>query len=144
GKGYELNAIAAAVVGGCSLRGGSGTILGTVLGALFLRVVNDSGAQIIKATADIYGGIIVGGGVVIAVALNQVRQAGAGGKRFFAGPLGLVNIVNLALAAGLLVMLFGQKSDVAGWTLGSIVSLVALAVLSVIRFVEGRERAGKN
>ena len=34
--GYELNAIAAAVVGGCSLVGGAGTIFGTVLGVLFL------------------------------------------------------------------------------------------------------------
>ena len=32
GRGYELNAIAAAVVGGCSLQGGVGTIPGTVLG----------------------------------------------------------------------------------------------------------------
>jgi ribose/xylose/arabinose/galactoside ABC-type transport system permease subunit len=140
GKGYELNAIAAAVVGGCSLRGGSGTIPGTVLGALFLRVVNDSVAKIIKATADIYEGIIVGGVVVVAVALTQFRQAGAGGKRFFAGALGLVNIVNLALTAGLLAMLFGQKADAAGWTLGGVVTLVALIVLGLFRVLEGRQR----
>ncbi len=41
GQGYELNAIAAAVVGGCSLPGGVGTIWGTVLGVLFLQVVID-------------------------------------------------------------------------------------------------------
>ena len=41
GRGHELNAIAAAVVGGCSLSGGVGTIPGTVLGAFFLRVVID-------------------------------------------------------------------------------------------------------
>ena len=32
GRGYELNSIAAAVVGGCSLQGGVGTVPGTVLG----------------------------------------------------------------------------------------------------------------
>ena len=37
GRGYELNAIAAAVVGGCSLQGGIGTIPGVMLGCLFLR-----------------------------------------------------------------------------------------------------------
>src|SRR5262249_1328839 len=42
GVGYELNAIAAAVVGGCSLQGGVGTIPGAVLGALFLRTVIDA------------------------------------------------------------------------------------------------------
>ncbi|MEX0710712.1 MAG: ABC transporter permease [Pirellulales bacterium] len=53
-RGYELNAIAAAVVGGCSLRGGIGTIPGTVLGCLFLRVVIDGIAKIIKTGADVY------------------------------------------------------------------------------------------
>jgi ABC-type uncharacterized transport system permease subunit len=140
GKGYELNAIAAAVVGGCSLKGGSGTIPGTVLGALFLRVVNDSVAKVIKATADIYEGLIVGCVVVIAVALTHFRQAGRQGKRFFSGALGTVNIINLALGAGVLVMVFGQKPDVAGWSLGGIVSAVALVVLGLFRWVEGRER----
>ena len=36
-RGYELNAIAASVIGGCSLQGGVGTIFGTVLGCLFLE-----------------------------------------------------------------------------------------------------------
>ena len=45
GMGYELFAIAAAVVGGCSLQGGVGRVTGIVLGALFLRVVIDAVAQ---------------------------------------------------------------------------------------------------
>jgi ribose/xylose/arabinose/galactoside ABC-type transport system permease subunit len=139
GRGYELNAIAAAVVGGCSLQGGVGTIQGTILGVLFLRSVMDMVNKIIKEKADVYEGLIVGTVVVLAVAFTQLRKAGRQGKRFFAGALGLVNTVNLALAAGVLAMLFGQKSDAAGWTLGGIVALVALGVLSVIRFVEGRE-----
>ena len=39
GNFYELYAIAAAVLGGCSLRGGEGTILGVVIGAAILRVL---------------------------------------------------------------------------------------------------------
>lgn len=76
GRGYELNAIAAAVVGGCSLQGGAGTIPGTVLGALFLRVVIDGVSKIIKSGADVYEGLIVGLVVVLAVAFTQWRSWG--------------------------------------------------------------------
>ncbi|HTE18218.1 MAG TPA: ABC transporter permease, partial [Armatimonadota bacterium] len=41
GSGYELNAIAAVVIGGTSLSGGSGAVLGTVLGALILSVLDN-------------------------------------------------------------------------------------------------------
>jgi ribose transport system permease protein len=39
GQGYELDAIAAAVIGGVSLAGGEGTILGTVIGAFIMSVL---------------------------------------------------------------------------------------------------------
>jgi ribose transport system permease protein len=42
GSGYELSAIAAAVLGGCSLRGGEGSILGVVIGAAVVRVLSNS------------------------------------------------------------------------------------------------------
>jgi ribose transport system permease protein len=42
GNFYELYAIAAAVLGGCSLRGGEGTILGVVIGATVMRVLYNS------------------------------------------------------------------------------------------------------
>ena len=80
GRGYELNAIAAAVVGGCSLQGGAGTIPGTVLGALFLRVVIDGVSKIIKSGADVYEGLIVGLVVVLAVAFTQWRSWGRGSR----------------------------------------------------------------
>lgn len=103
GLGYELNAIAAAVVGGCSLQGGIGTAAGTVLGVLFLRTVIDAVSKVIKVEADIYQGLIVGGAVVIAVAFTQLgHRAG----RFFQGGLGLVAALNLSLLTFLLTMLF--------------------------------------
>jgi ribose/xylose/arabinose/galactoside ABC-type transport system permease subunit len=77
GVGYELNAIAAAVVGGASLRGGVGTISGTILGALFLTLVVNGIPHIIKIESTLYEGIIVGGVVILAVAINQIR-----GRRF--------------------------------------------------------------
>jgi ribose/xylose/arabinose/galactoside ABC-type transport system permease subunit len=73
-RGYELNAIAAAVVGGCSLQGGKGTILGTALGVLFLRTVLDAVAKIFHVGADLYEGMIVGVVVVLAVAVNLLRR----------------------------------------------------------------------
>lgn len=72
GRGHELNAIAAAVVGGSSLSGGVGTVPGTILGTIFLRVVIDAVSKIIKTGADVYEGLIVGVVVVLAVALGQL------------------------------------------------------------------------
>ena len=109
GRGYELNGIAAAVVGGCSLQGGIGTVPGTVLGALFLRMVLDGVAKIIKTDADVYEGLLVGVVVVVAVAFNQVRQAGRQRKSFFPGVMGLITILNLTLLAGALTAFIGPK-----------------------------------
>jgi ribose/xylose/arabinose/galactoside ABC-type transport system permease subunit len=110
GRGYELNSIAAAVVGGCSLLGGVGTVPGIALGALFLRTVIDGVAKVIKVNADVYEGLIVGSVVVLAVAFNQFRLAGRRGKPFFAGGLGVVTIINLSLLVGALAILFGQPA----------------------------------
>ena len=41
GNSYELYGIAAAVLGGCSLRGGEGSMLGIVLGAILLQVLQN-------------------------------------------------------------------------------------------------------
>jgi ribose transport system permease protein len=131
GLGYELNAIAAAVVGGCSLHGGVGTIPGTVLGVLFLRVVIDGVSKVIKSGADVYEGLIVGSVVVVAVAFSRFRQAGGLGKRFFAGPLGVVTLINLSLFAGALGALLGQKT-----ALGA--ALTTFIVVGLVRFLESR------
>jgi ribose/xylose/arabinose/galactoside ABC-type transport system permease subunit len=134
-RGYELNAIAAAVVGGCSLQGGVGSIPGTVLGCLFLRVVVDGIAKIIKTGADVYEGLIVGIVVVIAVAVNQVRAGSGPRKAFFPGWLGAVAVLNLALLAGALGML------ASGPRTGGLVAVLALVVLSGWKTFEA-SRAG--
>lgn len=41
GQGYELDVIAATVIGGTSLQGGEGTILGTVIGAIIMGVLRN-------------------------------------------------------------------------------------------------------
>jgi ribose/xylose/arabinose/galactoside ABC-type transport system permease subunit len=140
GRGYELNAIAAAVVGGCSLQGGVGTIPGTLLGALFLRVIIDGVAKMLKTGAELYEGLIVGAVVVIAVAVTQFRQARRGGTRFFGGPLGIVTIVNLTLLAGACAALIGQRGAMGPAKLSAATMSAALIILVSSRFLEGRRR----
>jgi ribose/xylose/arabinose/galactoside ABC-type transport system permease subunit len=133
GLGYELNAIAAAVVGGCSLQGGVGLIPGTMLGVLFLRVVIDAVAKIVKVGADDYQGMIVGFLVVLAVAFNELRQTGRGaGKQFFPGALGVMAIGILAVLAGTIATIM------AGHNTGGVVGVTTLVVLGIIAIAQRR------
>ncbi|MBA4491715.1 ABC transporter permease [Paracoccus sp. S1E-3] len=69
---YELDAIAMAVIGGISLSGGRGTILGTVLGALIFGVII-SGFTFLRLDAY-YQEMVKGAIIVGAVVLDQWRQ----------------------------------------------------------------------
>ncbi len=69
GSGYELNVIAAAVVGGASLSGGKGTALGALLGALVIQMIS-SGIVILGIDQN-YSQIIIGSVVIVAVVLDQ-------------------------------------------------------------------------
>jgi ribose/xylose/arabinose/galactoside ABC-type transport system permease subunit len=140
GLGYELNAIAAAVVGGCSLQGGIGTIPGAVLGALFLRTVIDGVAKIIKTGADVYEGLIVGTVVVVAVAVTQIRQAAGRGKQFFGGLLGAVTIVNLSLLAACLAALLVPQTALGQLGAACSAAGATFVVLVFVRLFEARER----
>lgn len=72
GEFYELFAIAMAVIGGISLQGGRGSIIGTVLGALVLGVIR-SGFTYIKLDGS-YQLMAMGGIIIAAVVLDQYRQ----------------------------------------------------------------------
>jgi ribose transport system permease protein len=71
GQGYELNVIAAAVVGGASLTGGKGTALGAVLGALIIQMIS-SGIVILGVDQN-YSQIIIGAVVIAAVVFDNVN-----------------------------------------------------------------------
>ncbi len=140
-RGYELNAIAAAVVGGCSLQGGVGTVTGTVLGSLFLRVVIDSVSKLIKASADVYEGMIVGIIVALAVTLTQFGGLAKTGHALFAGARGLAAIPTIAIFAGLLAMMAAANIDAfRGRTglLGAAVGLGSLLLLAAVRRLQDR------
>ena len=143
-RGYELNAIAAAVVGGCSLQGGVGTVSGTVLGALFLRVVIDAVAKLIKASADVYEGMIVGIIVALAVTLTQFGQLAKAGGSLFPGLRGLAAIPTIATFAGLLAMMGAANVEpLRGRTamLGGIVAVGTLLLLSALRWTQSRRES---
>ncbi len=72
GEFYELFAIAMAVIGGISLQGGRGSIIGTVLGAMVLGVIR-SGFTYIKLDGS-YQLMAMGGIIIAAVVLDQFRQ----------------------------------------------------------------------
>jgi ribose transport system permease protein len=84
GQGYELNVIAAAVVGGASLSGGRGTALGALLGALIIQMI--STGIVILGIDQNYSQIIIGAVVIVAVLLDQFnawlarRRLAAGAK----------------------------------------------------------------
>jgi ribose/xylose/arabinose/galactoside ABC-type transport system permease subunit len=128
GRGHELNAIAAAVVGGCSLSGGVGTVQGTVLGAFFLRVVIDAVSKIIKTGADVYEGLIVGVVVVLAVTFAQGVNGLRHDRCFLPGALGLCTIPVLALLAGSLASMTTGAAN--GWATGftAFIALIALRI----------------
>ena len=84
GIAYELYAIAAAVLGGCSLRGGEGTVLGVIIGSAIMRVIDnginmfqfrytdpDGIPRIWRIRAD-WTFVIIGGVILVAVILDQV------------------------------------------------------------------------
>ena len=69
GQGYELDVIAAAVVGGASLSGGKGSAFGAILGALIIKMI-DNGIVILGIDQN-YSRIIIGAAVILAVVLDQ-------------------------------------------------------------------------
>lgn len=72
GQGYELDAIAAAVIGGTSLSGGEGSILGTVIGAFIISTLTN-GLRILSVPQE-WQTVVTGAIVIVAVYLDIVRR----------------------------------------------------------------------
>jgi len=71
GLGYELEAIAAAVIGGTSLSGGEGTILGTVIAFIISTLTN--GLRILSVPQE-WQTVVTGAIVILAVYLDIIRR----------------------------------------------------------------------
>ena len=72
GQGYELDAIAAAVIGGTSLSGGEGTILGTVIGAFIISTLSN-GLRILSVPQE-WQTVVTGVILILAVYLDIIRR----------------------------------------------------------------------
>lgn len=73
GSGYELDAIAATVMGGTSLSGGEGTILGTIVGALIISLVRN-GMNILNVPT-FWQQFVIGSVIILAALLDHWRKS---------------------------------------------------------------------
>ncbi|NMO36912.1 substrate-binding domain-containing protein [Streptomyces sp. GMY01] len=116
-NGYELDAIAAVVIGGASLAGGTGKASGTLIGALILAVLRN-GLNLLSVSA-FWQQVVIGVVIALAVLLDTVRRkAGAtpqaagsgGGKGKQAATYGLAAVVTVALVAATSLLHTGSSS----------------------------------
>ncbi|MFC9291920.1 substrate-binding domain-containing protein, partial [Streptomyces sp. NPDC057052] len=135
--GYELDAIAAVVIGGASLAGGTGKASGTLIGALILAVLRN-GLNLLSVSA-FWQQVVIGVVIALAVLLDTVRRkAGAtpvaagtgGGKGRQAATYGLAAVVTVAVV-GATSFLHGGASSTANPKVG-----LALSTLNNPFFVQ--------
>ncbi len=79
GQTFELNAIAAVVIGGASLAGGRGTVRGTILGAFVIGFLEDG--LVITGVSEFWKLVIKGAVIILAVAIDAAQQKGPRVKR---------------------------------------------------------------
>ena len=72
GESYEMNAIAAAVLGGTSLSGGVGTIGGTIIGAFVIGILNDG--LVMLGVSEFWQNVIKGIVIIAAVVFDQIQK----------------------------------------------------------------------
>lgn len=72
GDGWEMNAIAATVLGGTSMAGGTGTIVGTIVGAFVIGVINDG--MTMCNVSEFWQKIIRGVVIILAVVIDQTQR----------------------------------------------------------------------
>jgi ribose/xylose/arabinose/galactoside ABC-type transport system permease subunit len=72
GKGWELDAIAAVVIGGASLSGGSGSVLGVLIGACIMGVIKNG--LVLMRVSSYWQTAIIGVIIVLAVVLDRAKR----------------------------------------------------------------------
>lgn len=72
GESFELNAIAAAVLGGTSMSGGRGTISSTIIGAFVIGILSDG--LVMMGVSSFWQMVIKGLVIIIAVVVDQAQR----------------------------------------------------------------------
>ena len=73
GTGFEMDAIAAVVIGGSSLSGGEGTVIGTIIGAAIIGVLRN--ALVLLSVDSYFQTLIIGTVIIVAVSIDQIRKS---------------------------------------------------------------------
>ncbi|MGV9356193.1 ABC transporter permease/substrate-binding protein [Streptomyces misionensis] len=116
--GYELDAIAAVVIGGASLAGGTGKASGTLVGALILAVLRN-GLNLLNVSA-FWQQVVIGVVIALAVLLDTVRRkagatpvtsGGGGNKGKQAATYGLAAVVTVAIVGATSFLHNGSSSS---------------------------------
>lgn len=76
GSGYELTVVAAVVIGGTSMFGGSGNVQGTFIGAILMTII-ENGMLLMKISAY-WHSLVIGIVIILAVGIDQYRRKKAG------------------------------------------------------------------
>jgi len=76
GTGYELQAIAAVVIGGGSLRGGEGSVVGTLVGAFIMGLLSN-GSDLLGISNYVQQ-VVIGAVIILAVAADELRKRRVG------------------------------------------------------------------
>lgn len=72
GDTYELRAIAAVVLGGTALAGGRGSVIGSVIGACVISILNDG--MVMSGVSNFWQMVIMGLVIIVAVVIDQLQQ----------------------------------------------------------------------
>ena len=72
GSGFEMDAIASVVIGGSSLSGGEGTVVGTIIGAAIIGVLRN--ALVLLSVDSYFQTLIIGVVIIVAVSIDQIRK----------------------------------------------------------------------
>ena len=76
GTGMELQVIAACIIGGTSMFGGSGSILGTLIGAAFMSII--ANGMVLMKISVYYQSVVIGAIIILAVGIDQFRRRRGG------------------------------------------------------------------
>lgn len=72
GMGYELDAVAAVIIGGASVKGGTGRVSGTIIGASIMGVLRN--ALVLLSVSAYWQQAIIGAVILLAVSMDQLRS----------------------------------------------------------------------